>query len=414
MAQRRFGPTLGAGVVVIEKEAEKILEAAALGVTGYVGILERGDTGKLLQTFSKKGMTAKIGGRIEESAVPDCGIDFWDHSNGAGELHFVRVTDGTERKAEITLWSREASPVQVAKLRAHNGGRWGGRLQAIVGEMTLVSTDLTQTTLATGKTFLVDEWKGAKLTLDAVGAKSYEVVSNTALGVLTVKSDSKMVSNITLSCFVKPSAYANLFLTPVAKAYRPDASGWSSPYTSVQLYFNNNSTPSLGGLVNIAGVQQAVPIASNVLKAAGQWNHVGLTYDGTTIKLYANGVLVSTKAQTGNIDWGTHGPWWIGGNISDTETLTGVVEEVRLANVVRNADWFAQVSANGLSVNQPADLEVLDLASGGNFHGAGGLEEQLQLASALKASGKLGLQESLGGGAVGVPLDFRRLNTGLQ
>ena len=68
MAQRRFGPTLGAGVVVIEKEAEKILEAAALGVTGYVGILERGDTGKLLQTFSKKGMTAKIGGRIEEAA----------------------------------------------------------------------------------------------------------------------------------------------------------------------------------------------------------------------------------------------------------------------------------------------------------------------------------------------------------
>jgi len=39
MAQRRFGPTRGAGVVIIEKESQKQIEPAALGTTAYTGVL---------------------------------------------------------------------------------------------------------------------------------------------------------------------------------------------------------------------------------------------------------------------------------------------------------------------------------------------------------------------------------------
>jgi hypothetical protein len=194
MAQRRFGPTLGAGVVVVEQEAEKLLEPASLGVTAYVGILERGDVGKLISTFSKRSADARIGGRIEESQVPDAVADFWQHSNGAGEVHLVRVTDGTERASEFVLWSREVNPIPVAKIKAHNGGRWGGRLQALAGVWNL-GGDLTETTLTTGKAFLTDEWRGARLYLKDVPSKSYEVVSNTSAGVITVRSDSKMLTD---------------------------------------------------------------------------------------------------------------------------------------------------------------------------------------------------------------------------
>jgi hypothetical protein len=50
MAQRRFGPTLGAGVAVIEKQAARLIDAAPLGVTLYVTPLEKGATDKVILT----------------------------------------------------------------------------------------------------------------------------------------------------------------------------------------------------------------------------------------------------------------------------------------------------------------------------------------------------------------------------
>jgi hypothetical protein len=195
MAQRRFGPTQGAGVVVVEKDAEKILDPAALGVVLYVGILEKGQTGKLISTSSPKNMRRKIGHRIPESAVADAAEDFWQHSDGAGEVHFLRVTDGTERKAASYLYSRETVARRVAKLEASSGGRWGSRYQVKAGAATGAS-DFTETTLTTGLTMLVNDWVGAKLTLDGVNGKSYEVISNDIAGILTVKSDSKMKTDL--------------------------------------------------------------------------------------------------------------------------------------------------------------------------------------------------------------------------
>jgi hypothetical protein len=195
MAQRRFGPTQGAGVVVIEKDAEKILDPAALGVTLYVGILEKGQTGKLISTSSPKNMRRKIGNRVPESAVADAAEDFWQHSDGAGEVHFLRVTDGTERKAAAYLYSRETIARRVAKLEAASGGRWASRYAVRAGAASGAG-DFTETALTTGVAMLANEYAGAKLTLDAVNGKSYEVVSNDAAGVLTVKSDSKMKTDL--------------------------------------------------------------------------------------------------------------------------------------------------------------------------------------------------------------------------
>ena len=195
MAQRRFGPTLGAGVAVVEEDGDKILQAAPLGVTAYVGILEKGDVGVLISTGSKKDMFRKVGDLIAASQVPDAAQDFWDHGAGAGELHFVRVTDGTERAAAITLFNRQNPAVAVLSVAAHNGGRWGGKRRLFIGKAA-TSGSFTATTLTTGTAMLLNEWAGATLTLDGVSGKTYTVVSNDIAGVLTVTANSTMLADL--------------------------------------------------------------------------------------------------------------------------------------------------------------------------------------------------------------------------
>ncbi len=182
-------------------------------------------------------------------------------------------------------------------------------------------------------------------------------------------------SNVTLSAFIKPTSFGAFNQSIVCKAYRPDASGWTSPFASIHLYIPNNSNPALTGSIVVGAAQKTVS-ANNVLRAAGNWNHIGLTFDSVTLRLYVNGVQVATLAQTGSIDYGTHGPWTIGGEVSANDTFTGLIEEVRFANVVRAQSWFSEVSANGLSVNQK-----------------GSAADGVDLSSSAKPSGKVGMDE---------------------
>ena len=62
------------------------------------------------------------------------------------------------------------------------------------------------------------------------------------------------------------------------------------------------------------------------------WIHLAATYDGTTLRLYVNGVQVATKATTGAIRVST-GALRIGGNsVWTNEWFAGLIDEVRVYN----------------------------------------------------------------------------------
>jgi hypothetical protein len=193
MAERRFGPTLGAGVALIEKEAERPITPARLGVTAYAGILEKGPVGEIFLVSKKTDFLRRAGSYIPESLIPDAAFDFYNLSNGNGELWLCRVTDGTEVASEVTLYSRN-QPVRrpVLKFKAKNGGRWGGKKKFLTDEYV----SITQTTLTTGKTMLKNQFKDAQLKLSAVPGKSFKVISNTVGGILTFASDTRLIDEI--------------------------------------------------------------------------------------------------------------------------------------------------------------------------------------------------------------------------
>ncbi|NOT57245.1 MAG: hypothetical protein HOP18_21795 [Deltaproteobacteria bacterium] len=61
------------------------------------------------------------------------------------------------------------------------------------------------------------------------------------------------------------------------------------------------------------------------------WTHLAATYDGATQRLYVNGVLVASRAQTGSIA-GSGSPLRIGGNSVWGEYFQGRIDEVRIYN----------------------------------------------------------------------------------
>jgi hypothetical protein len=61
------------------------------------------------------------------------------------------------------------------------------------------------------------------------------------------------------------------------------------------------------------------------------WTHLVVTYDGAQLKLYVDGALVGTTAQTGAIV-ASDGKLTIGGNTFWGEYFTGLIDDVRIYN----------------------------------------------------------------------------------
>ena len=94
---RRFGPTRGAGVAIIEQEAGGSIVPGALGTTGYTGIMKKGPK-KAFRAATRTDFLFKGGGLIPESLLPDSALSFYNASNGAGDIWYNRITDGSEKK----------------------------------------------------------------------------------------------------------------------------------------------------------------------------------------------------------------------------------------------------------------------------------------------------------------------------
>lgn len=195
---RTVGPIQGPGVSVTERDGEQPITPAALGWVAWSGILDRGPTDELIQCFSKADALAKVGNLCADSHVPDCIRDFFSLSGGTGGILLKRITDGTERKARFPLYMRRASQTALGYLEAQNGGRWGGYAAQYSAVVNVAAVG--ETTLTTGvTTWNVDQWAGGYLELAGVENSRYEILGNSAAGVITVASDSTMDTDLDVS-----------------------------------------------------------------------------------------------------------------------------------------------------------------------------------------------------------------------
>jgi autotransporter-associated beta strand protein len=79
--------------------------------------------------------------------------------------------------------------------------------------------------------------------------------------------------------------------------------------------------------------------------ANGQWHHYAAIHDGTTARLYVDGVLAATDATPGVADTQSS-PAYFGFETGTTRYFKGQLDEVRLANTSRSSNWVWAVYQN--------------------------------------------------------------------
>src|SRR5713101_5801564 len=127
------------------------------------------------------------------------------------------------------------------------------------------------------------------------------------------------------------------------------------PNYTVEVWLNRNATqptgygtfisrhPSGGGnqyfLVTSGGTVyrwDGFPATQTI--SANAWHHVVYTYDGTTERFYIDGAAAGSNVAT--LSWDPDN-WRFGMNTGGYRQYSGLIDEVRISNAVRSADWIS-------------------------------------------------------------------------
>jgi chitodextrinase len=148
-----------------------------------------------------------------------------------------------------------------------------------------------------------------------------------------------LTSGLTLEAWVRPSNVS---------------SGWRDViYKGNDIYYLEATT--LNGGVPAAGVTLSQSGNSNTygpsVLPADTWSHLAQTYDGTTVRLYVNGVQVASDIRPGSLVTSAY-PLEIGGDSIFGQYFEGLIDEVRVYNVARTP---AQIQSD---MNTPVGSSV--------------------------------------------------------
>ena len=256
----------------------------------------------------------------------------WDNVADTAEVWVKVPTVSYTADTDFYVWYKNASALPYARNDTYGSdnawessfkGVWhmGDRSTTTVAEST--ANNNTGTKKGVGEPAILDASKiGKGQNFD--GSNDYiSVASHSSLDI---------TGNITMSAWVQVDNIVNYAKIMV----KPSGSGWSSPYFYYSL--GSCSTAIVG---QFAVNTNANEINSGATYSLDTWYLIAGTYDGTTERLYINGVEQNTKAVSGAISTSTQ-PLCIGmrSTTSSGEGNDGYIDEVRLAATARTAGWL--------------------------------------------------------------------------
>jgi hypothetical protein len=238
-------------------------------------------------------------GVTSQTVVTSITPDTADEPNETINVNLSGAVNATVQDAQgvITLTNDDGV---IAGLVAAYGFEEGA------GASTADSSGRNNNGTIAGATWTAAGHSGAALSFDGVN-DMVSIPDNASLD----------VTRITMMAWVRPTTLSG-WRTALLKEHNNDM--------AYALYAHDNA-PKPAGYINISNRHRfadgtgALPLNT--------WSHLAMTYDGAQMRLYVNGVLVRTRAQTGNIVLG-NGALRIGGNQVWGEWFAGQIDDVRI------------------------------------------------------------------------------------
>ncbi len=222
-----------------------------------------------------------------------------------------------------------------------------------------------------------EEATGTQTTIDASGSGNLGTISG-ATRITTTQFGKALSFNGTNNWVtINDSASVDLTtgMTLEAWVYPTSLNGWKTVlmkeqtgFASYWLYANDDASRP-ANVVNVGGTLRQLSAGSHL--PTNTWTHLAATYDGSTQKLYVNGVLVGSRSQTGAIALSS-GALRIGGNSLWGEYFTGYIDEVRIYNRALSQAEIAsdsKIAVVGLVVSTSANRSNSVPLSGGSVSG---------------------------------------------
>jgi hypothetical protein len=94
-----------------------------------------------------------------------------------------------------------------------------------------------------------------------------------------------------------------------------------------------------------------VKLNGNMTLLPDRWNHVAATYDGTSMKLYINGILDVSNSQTGNFT--SNSTFEIGRNYANSRILDGFIDEPSVFNTALSQTTIREWMCKKLNASHP-------------------------------------------------------------
>ena len=254
---------------------------------------------------------------------------FSSWSDGGAAAHSVTAPSST------TPASYSANYTEVACATPANlAGAWG--FDETSGPTTADASGNNNTGTIAGATRVTSGRYGSALSFDGVN----DIVN------VADSASLDLTNRATLEAWVNPSALGSAWRTAVLKE-QPGQLVYA-------LYANNDFSRPAGHLFTTSDLAATgtAPLALNT------WTHMAMTWDGTTQRLFLNGVQVASQAVGGTLV-NSAGALRFGGNNVWSEWFAGTLDEIRvysraLSQSEIQTDMTTPVSCSGTPPPQPA------------------------------------------------------------
>lgn len=142
-------------------------------------------------------------------------------------------------------------------------------------------------------------------------------------------------SSITLEVWANPT---NSTAASSERLIVKEVSGNGYPYVNYGLFRASSGSSQITFWISTGGSYTYVSGGST---SAGTWTHAVGVYNGSSMTLYVNGTSVGTAPKSGNIG-SSNTPLVLGADTATSmEYFNGVLDEARISNSARSADWIA-------------------------------------------------------------------------